>query len=250
MPDLKEVNTRQYRKISTGADYNRPVGVLKDEILIVDTTESGYIEIQTGFYYNMGINELEVYLNGILLRSIQTIDGIDYGEYSEYSNYSVLFEPLIITTGDILRFRVTSANYRNNGSGLISISNIIDSLQTQQNNILRLAREIFGSNYSFIGGGATPLARAIGVITVGDATPDLSDRHAWFVPALGVTVTNFDGCLEGDIRYLIFQGNNTIQNNANIKLNNATNFSAVNLDTLTIIFDGTIWYELARSVNT
>jgi hypothetical protein len=48
---------------------------------------------------------------------------------------------------------------------------------------------------------------------------------------------------------LIFDASVTVQNGASLKLSGAANFSATADDTLTVVYDGSVWRERGRSVN-
>ncbi len=63
------------------------------------------------------------------------------------------------------------------------------------------------------------------------------------------------GAEEGQKIVIIFQGTITVTDNDSATLNtinlqgSATNFVAGQYDTLQLIYDGTSWYEISRSVN-
>jgi hypothetical protein len=126
MPKLVVVSDNEYRKEVTGADYNRPSGVLKDKLIIVSANQELTRIISVGFIYTIGTYELEVYINGVLKRPLEYVNGVQYGDYSELTNATVQFEAGIISENDQVRFRVTSAYYRatisSGGSGGGSVS--------------------------------------------------------------------------------------------------------------------------------
>jgi len=63
------------------------------------------------------------------------------------------------------------------------------------------------------------------------------------------TISNFTGGSAGQVIFIIFgDGNTTLDEAGNIDLS-TTPFSPTANDTLTLVFDGTTWYETARSVN-
>jgi hypothetical protein len=82
-----------------------------------------------------------------------------------------------------------------------------------------------------------------------DTTPDVTDGSLYRVSNSGSTlITNFDNGRSGQQLTLRFTNSNTdIADNASIKL--AGGFSPSEDDTLQLVKDGSIWYELGRSSN-
>lgn len=100
--------------------------------------------------------------------------------------------------------------------------------------------------------GTTLLTGAAGTIptfTDGDTTPSVRGSNVWIASnSADTTITAFDDALTGQFLFLIFTtAHSTIAESGNIKLASAFTSSAD--DTMTLIFDGTNWYEIARSVN-
>ena len=56
--------------------------------------------------------EVEVYVNGVLKRTLEYVGALQYGDYTEITNASIQFEVGVISAGDQIRFRVTSAYYQ------------------------------------------------------------------------------------------------------------------------------------------
>jgi len=250
MPKLIEVNNNIYRKQPTEADFLRPTGILADAAVIINANHVATRIVETGFRYEVGDNQLEVYLNGQYIRATEWIDGQLYGEYEEYTNHSIRFVPAYLSVGDFVRFRVTSANYTSiyAGGGTGGAAKDITDLQ---NNLSQLGKEVFGDNYVFAYTG-NPTTRTIGIIPDSDVTPDLSGYRTWKTAISGgsVEIVNFSQCRADDVKYIIFSnGLTTIKNNANIKLQGATDFLGAAGDTLQLIYDGSVWYELTRSLN-
>jgi len=124
------------------------------------------------------------------------------------------------------------------------------SLEIQLNLRLEaLGREVFGDAYETNPAG--PSSRVIGEMIDGDTTPDLSDHRTWKTNSSApTTITNFDGCRADDERRIIFtDSNTTFQHNVYITLQGGADFVGVADDTLSLIFDGSTWYELSRSLN-
>jgi len=112
MPKLQVVNDNIYRKINTGADWNRPIAVVRDKLVIVSAAQATSRLIHCGFRYTRGGHELEVYVNGVYKRRIEYINGTPHGDYTEHSNFTVLFEAGQIAQNDRVRLRVTQNSYK------------------------------------------------------------------------------------------------------------------------------------------
>jgi hypothetical protein len=86
--------------------------------------------------------------------------------------------------------------------------------------------------------------------TNADTTPDVSGGWRIFSTANtgGTTITTFDKGYPGQAITIIFtDANTTISEANNIKLSAA--FTSTADDTMSLVYDGTNWYELSRSVN-
>ncbi len=83
----------------------------------------------------------------------------------------------------------------------------------------------------------------------GDTSPDISDgNHFKTASSLATTITNFDGGAPGQEITIVFgDANTTVSDSGNIKLSGA--FTSTADDTLKLLYDGTYWYEISRSVN-
>lgn len=251
MSKLQEVSNNIYRKIQTGADYNTSLSVLRDVLVIVSESQASSGIVPTSFWYNIGTNELEVFVNGNYKRCIENINGSDYGDYTEHSNFTVQFEPGIIDATSEIRFRVTTANYVAQQPQTGSIGTLQNDVDSNTNNIIELGKEVFGENVSLFGDGESH-SRTIGIMGDGDTTPDLSSYRTWKTTTgiASVLITNFINCKADDIRYIIFSNDlTTIQSNGNIKLQGGLNFNGNQYDSIQLIYDGSIWYELTRSLN-
>jgi hypothetical protein len=133
MPFIKKT-TNKIQSVQTGGDFNNPSPVLKDVLKIVTAAEETSKVMSTGFQYTVGINALEVYVNGHLKRCIETLDGTDYGDYEETSNGSVTFQAGVIQEGWQVRFRVTANSY--------------DYSSDNRNNLEQLSRTVYGRESS------------------------------------------------------------------------------------------------------
>jgi len=250
MPKLVEITNNIYRKQPTQADFLRPTGVLADAIVVITAEHVSSRVVETGFKYDTGENQLEVYLNGQYIRTYEWIEGQQYGEYEEWTNYSVRFAQNYLQVGDIVRFRVTSANYSSiySGSGSGGAAKDIQDLIW---NLNQLGKEVFGDNYVFNYTG-NPGTRTIGTIPANTAEPDISDYRTWRTAIGGgiSNITNFTQCRADDVKYIIFSDSNaTLFHGANLKLQGGTDFTGNAGDFISLIYDGSVWYEMTRSLN-
>lgn len=96
-----------------------------------------------------------------------------------------------------------------------------------------IVRNIVNYGSLTVSGNATPGVPGIKFLTLTDAAP--------------ITITNFPSGALGQDLFVICNSNITVQNNANIKLASATNFtSASGGGTLYLYNDGSIWKEINR----
>ena len=97
-----------------------------------------------------------------------------------------------------------------------------------------------------LGGGAPIL-----VYVPAETTPDVSQGDVFTLTnASGVSITAFDGAQVGQIITLLFtDGNTTIVDGANLHLAGGSNFTGAANNILVLLWDGTHWYEVSRSVN-
>lgn len=89
------------------------------------------------------------------------------------------------------------------------------------------------------------------VIVPADTTPpvDLGDFYT-ITNAGPVSITAFDDAAVGQQITLIFKdGNTTITDGANLHLAGGADFVGSADDVLVLLWDGTHWYEVSRSVN-
>lgn len=84
-----------------------------------------------------------------------------------------------------------------------------------------------------------------------NTTPSVYGGKYWkCTPAGPTTITNFTNGVKGQELFIIFtNANATITDGANIKLAGAANFVSTADDTMHLVSDGGVWYEVARSVN-
>ena len=89
------------------------------------------------------------------------------------------------------------------------------------------------------------------VIVPADTTPDVGLGDYFSITNAGpISITAFSEAAVGQEITLIFKdGNTTIVDGANLHLAGGANFVGSAEDTLVLLWDGTHWYEVSRSVN-
>ena len=234
MSFLDKPSASKITKTTTGADFNNPAPVLKDEICVVTAAEETSKVLSTRFKYTTGIHSLEVYVNGVLQRVKEQYSGVWYGDYEETSSYSVTFESGIIVEGSVVRFRVTN--------------NTMDYSNQNSNNLTQIGKDVFGENFRYTNSGVR-VARSIGEFVDGDTTPDISNYRTWKSVNTATTyISNFDGGLEEDIRHIIFGDSNTILiNGSGLNLFGGQNFYAAEGDMCFAVNNGTDWDIFCRT---
>lgn len=94
-----------------------------------------------------------------------------------------------------------------------------------------------------------------GTYTDSSGTPNVEGIQLLYITnPSATTITNFTGGVANQTLTLVFAGalpNTTIANNSNIILKgtSGTNFTPTRYSTLTLLYTGTVWIELRRSVN-
>jgi len=90
----------------------------------------------------------------------------------------------------------------------------------------------------------------VGTYTAGATTPSvLGVSHMVIANSSPTTITNFTNAVNGQILTLIFSDSNTTFTRFNAYLSLGLNFTSTAFDTLTLISNGGVWYEVSRSVN-
>lgn len=258
MPKIDKINDNMYSKITTGADFNRALGILKDTIIVVDSgmIESGIIPV--GFRYVMAVHELEVYLNGVLLRCRDIVNGVYYGHYNESTNFTIQMVepyPADFVEGALIRFRVTAANYKitveeeeEPAWDPSVIEAQIADLQNQLNNcrnmVLQVGHDSFGQNYAFP---ATPSGtiRTIGLILDGDTHPNLTNYRVWETQnSADTSILGFTGICE-DQRIVIVNDDHTtfIHDPNSLVLGDGNDITGRVGEVFQFIYDGTVWRQ-------
>jgi hypothetical protein len=99
--------------------------------------------------------------------------------------------------------------------------------------------------------GALGLGSRIPATVDADTTPSVRQGNIFSVANTGATsVTAFDDAEVGQTITLIFaDANTTIVDGANLHLSGGANFVSSADDVLVLVYDGTSWYEVSRSVN-
>jgi hypothetical protein len=90
-----------------------------------------------------------------------------------------------------------------------------------------------------------------GTYTASSTTPSVSGTNLLYITnAVATTITNFTNGTQNQVVTIYFNdGNTTIQSNANIRLAGGVNFTGTQYDTLALLYTGSNWLEISRSVN-
>jgi len=188
MPVYKRTNDNQGRVQPTGGDYYKASGVVKDILHIVTAAEETSRVIATGFRYDQGLNSLEVFLNGQLLRCKETIQGTDYGDYVETSNFTVTFETGVVHSGDQVRFRVTANSYDKSNDNNANLNQLAKSFYGRDvtTGLLKNNGMTFGAGLVNVYSYATEQVAGYGYChegTIEDALADIgSDSRTLYIP--------------------------------------------------------------------
>lgn len=90
----------------------------------------------------------------------------------------------------------------------------------------------------------------VGTYTNGATTPSvLGVSHMVVANSSPTSITNFTNAVTGQILTLLFNDANTTVTRNNAYLSGGANFTSTANDTLTLIQNGGLWYEVSRSVN-
>ena len=121
-------------------------------------------------------------------------------------------------------------------------------------------REVIANDHQMASSGADAAGthkhvhiQSIDAFTDGDTTPDVSGSSFFKTANTGATsITDFDTETVAKVLVIkIEDANTTLVHGANkIYLSGAANWTPASGDTLTLLFDGTDYFELARSDNT
>jgi hypothetical protein len=86
--------------------------------------------------------------------------------------------------------------------------------------------------------------------TPGSTTPSVAGAsYMTIINSSPTTITNFTNAIQNQIITLKFDDSNTTINRSNAYLSLGLNFTSSATDTLTLIYIGSLWYEVSRSVN-
>lgn len=82
-----------------------------------------------------------------------------------------------------------------------------------------------------------------------NTTPSVAGANNWkCTPAGATTITTFTGGTSGQVVTIVFtNANATLSDAGTLKLNGG--FTSTADDVMTLVYDGTNWYEVSRSVN-
>jgi hypothetical protein len=128
------------------------------------------------------------------------------------------------------------------------------SVTTLNKNRIPTAYNVFNSSFNSIdSNGNWTLQQILKSQTFVDTTSSLHVfglNLCYISNTSSTTITDLTGGTNRQELLLYFEDDNTtIENNSNIKLNGGINFNGTTFDTLKLLYTGTIWVELCRSVN-
>jgi hypothetical protein len=158
MPLINKTSLYHLQKIKLNSDDNKSISSIKNSHFhIVTSSEETSKIINIPFEYNIDDFTLEVYLNGILLRSYDN----EYGDYEKTNNHSITFDDDIIFENDHLFFKMRYSGYKNN-------------VNDNTNNIQQLKKDIFGEKYKLYNNGIRS-NKIINDLIDGETTINLND---------------------------------------------------------------------------
>jgi hypothetical protein len=105
------------------------------------------------------------------------------------------------------------------------------------------------TNLSVSGTASAGIVHRGGSYTAGATTPSVTGiTYMPISNSSATTITNFTGAVTGQILYLLFNDANTTINRSNARLAGSINFTSAQFATLALLFNGTEWIEVSRSV--
>lgn len=140
------------------------------------------------------------------------------------------------TAGGDLQIAGGKANQAADAGGSIKLQTAAAGSGTTLNN-----RVIINST------GITSLYKGADVASAGTITPTGNIFHVTGTGTVNTISTT--GITAGTTLILIFDAGTTVTVAGNIKMSGGANFAATADDTLTVVYDGTSWFEVSRSVN-
>jgi hypothetical protein len=119
-------------------------------------------------------------------------------------------------------------------SGGLSLGNTSDPGATNLSVSGTASAGIVHRGGSYTGGATTPSVTGITYMPISNSS--------------ATTITNFTGGVTGQILYLLFNDANTTINRSNARLAGSINFTSAQFATLALLFNGSEWIEVSRSV--
>ncbi len=170
--------------------------------------------------------------------------------------------PINISTssGTIQSLNIIDNDFTNSYYGINQSTNINPIKWTLKDNVFSGITDVINGTwvhsnvYTFINNevsGTFPSeinVNSLSVLTASDTTPSVNNADsAKTNNSSTTTITNFDDGYDGQQFTLRVDANTTIQNNANIKLNNSVNYTPPSGGMITFLRDGSVWYEVSRT---
>jgi hypothetical protein len=184
--------------------------------------------------------------------SVNTIGGIDVGiannAYNDGTNWKYIASQeaaYLKVNRNTFLWNIAAAGTAGNtisftqaltlhASGGLSLGNTSDPGATNLSVSGTASAGIVHRGGSYTGGATTPSVTGITYMPISNSS--------------ATTITNFTGGVTGQILYLVFSDANTTINRSNARLAGSVNFTSAQFATLALLFNGSEWIEVSRSV--
>lgn len=231
----QSINASEVMRISTAS--NLIVGSTADNGNRLQITGTGYFSGNVGIAVTNPLATLHIGGSGATNLYIQSGSGSD-----SILRYFVGSNECVTARSD------SSANYRIE-TGIGSPTEKLRITGATGNVLINTTTDA-GQKLQVAGMLKSGISYRSGTYTDGDTTPSVSGISYLYIQNSGATsITNFTNGIANQIIILIFNDTNTTVTRNNAYLSGGVNFTSTAGDLLTLIYDGTIWYEVCRSIN-
>jgi len=212
--------------------------------LLVGTTTDAGQKLQVNFS-NSTLYSDGALGNGLLIYNTNTVN-------NQYAGIAFQGEPSAGNAGVATIYGITTSS----GTMDIAFSTRASSVLTEKvrlkssGNLLIGTTTDAGQKFQVAGMLNSGISYRAGTYTNGDTTPSVLGVSYLYIQNSGATIiTNFTNAISNQIITLILNDSNTTITRNNAYLSGGLNFTSTAGDTLTLIYDGTAWYEVCRSIN-